>query len=106
MSRHNHVWAQSSLGTVMWAQSCIIATYPTKFTSLSWYEMSIYYALYILQSHFFQIKNISLKRARPEFISGYTILKKFKVKSLKSVKVQRQIQTENWHTMSIMCLAT
>ena len=46
---HNHVWTQSCIGTiesmhsqlVVWAQSCIIATYPTKFTSLSWYEMYV-----------------------------------------------------------------
>ena len=69
---HNHVWTQSCIGTIesgyslvvtfMWAQSCIIATYPTNFTSLFWYEMLVYYIFHIFQSQvFFQINNISLK---------------------------------------------
>ena len=37
MYRHNRIWKQSCV-----AQSCIIATHPTKFTSISWYEMSVY----------------------------------------------------------------
>ena len=75
---NNRVWAQSFLDTIMywhnrvWAQSCghsrmgttcIIATYPTKLTSLFWFEMPVYYVFYIFQfQDFFQTN----KKYKPE----------------------------------------
>ena len=100
--------------TFMWAQSCIIATYPTNFTSLFWYEMLVYYIFHIIQSQvfFFSDKqHKSEKRMVRRHKSGNTIhscpiFLSTNKETYVSVKVRRQIQIENWYTMNIMCLAT